>query len=451
MRAANAFFTGIALISLSVGVQARSLRNAGGPAEIPPASYKAMQYVDSRGCAYIRTGYGGKVTWVPRVTRSKQLVCGLKPTRVAGARPARATKTQKTATAVIRKPAVAPRIAAVPRPAAPRQVASSAITGKPARQPARAQKPFNWNAFWFGTPRKRPAPAPTIVSKPRAPRRVAIASVAPTRVPAIPTAAAVPSAPCPCAVRTGRLGPQAVHPAVAYRAAIGQRFVAAQPLVQPQVRVPQATRIVTSMPKGYHSLLSDPSILALRAVGTAEGKAAMDLIWTETVPRRLIDTTTGRDVTERYPQIRYPYQTASLRPFVPAYGPTTGTTRQKTATRIRKKSPVRDEAAPANMKRYRKINDVSAETSAVATRNSRVTAARGVYVQVATFGVPENATRTLARFQAAGLPTLKRPLKRRGKSYDVVMLGPFSDTASLSTALQRARRAGFADAFTVRN
>ena len=204
------------------------------------------------------------------------------------------------------------------------------------------------------------------------------------------------------------------------------------------------------MPKGYHSLLSDPSILALRAVGTAEGKAAMDLIWTETVPRRLIDTTTGRDVTERYPQIRYPYQTASLRPFVPAYGPATGTTRQ-TATRIRKKRPVRDEAAPANMKRYRKINDVSAETSAPAARNSRATAARGVYVQVATFGVPENATRTLARFQAAGLPTLKRPLKRRGRSYDVVMLGPFSDTASLSTALQRARRAGFADAFTVRN
>ncbi len=449
MRIAGAFFTGIALIFLSAGVQARSLRNAGGPAEIPPASYKAMQYVDSRGCAYIRTGYGGKVTWVPRVTRSKQLVCGLKPTRVAGARPAAVTAAApKRARAVIRQPAATPRITAVRTPSAatPRRVATSAA----ARQPAQTQRPFNWNAFWFGTPHKRPAPAPTIVSKPRPPGRAAVATAP---IPAR-TTTAVAAVPCPCAVRTG---PQAIHPAVAYRAAIGRQSL---PVLRPRVQPPQVAPIATAMPKGYHSLLADPSILALRAVGTAEGKAAMDLIWTETVPRRLIDATTGRDVTERYPQIRYPYQTASLRPFVPAYASTTSAPRRATTTRSTRprRHPVRDEAAPANMRRYRNINDTSARTTDVqgGIRGANNTGAgarpaRAVYVQVATFGVPKNATRTLARFEAAGLPTIKRPVKRRGKRYDIVMLGPFKDAASLGAALQRARRAGFSDAFTIRN
>ncbi|MDQ7080050.1 MAG: SPOR domain-containing protein [Paracoccaceae bacterium] len=224
------------------------------------------------------------------------------------------------------------------------------------------------------------------------------------------------------------------------------------------------------VPKGYYSLLDDAGTRALRGVGTAQGQAAMDLIWTETVPRRLIDVTTGRDVTARYPQIRYPYQTASLRPYVPAgavgrhhtrkraYRHRKATTSQTCSCVCKpaevvctpkvkqgKKPRIKDEAAPANMKYYHKVNDVSA-TNADMHQGRK----RGVLVQVATFGVPANATRTIARFRSAGMPVLSRPLRRGGKSYDIVMLGPFTDAASLARALKAARGAGFSDAFTLR-
>jgi hypothetical protein len=59
--------------------QAQSLRNTDGPAEIPDVGYASAQYVDSRGCAYVRAGYDGSVVWVPRVSRDRTLLCGFAP------------------------------------------------------------------------------------------------------------------------------------------------------------------------------------------------------------------------------------------------------------------------------------------------------------------------------------------------------------------------------------
>lgn len=50
-----------------------------GPAEMPPLSFEGREYVDSKGCVFIRAGMDGNVVWVPRVDRNRDPVCGYPP------------------------------------------------------------------------------------------------------------------------------------------------------------------------------------------------------------------------------------------------------------------------------------------------------------------------------------------------------------------------------------
>jgi hypothetical protein len=49
------------------------------PAEMPPADYAGLQYVDSKGCMFARAGNGAEVLWIPRVSREGVPVCGNPP------------------------------------------------------------------------------------------------------------------------------------------------------------------------------------------------------------------------------------------------------------------------------------------------------------------------------------------------------------------------------------
>ena len=86
----NGFLTApiVIVFALATPVSGQTLRDAIPPAELPPSSFSGGQFVDSRGCVFIRAGFDGTVQWVPRVTRDGSQICGLQPTFGAGNTPA---------------------------------------------------------------------------------------------------------------------------------------------------------------------------------------------------------------------------------------------------------------------------------------------------------------------------------------------------------------------------
>lgn len=316
------------------------------PAEFPPTSYTGKQYVDSKGCVYIRAGVAGNVTWVPRVTRSREPICGMQPTLGNAAQPA--APTNKVAQAPAPEPAAAP---------------------KPKPEPAAA-------------PTKRKAAAP--VRQASVPKRMAPARVAAPQVTGNCTNLGASSQ-----YMQGeglRCGPQAESP-VSYGSGSGGTVAGYAP-GQAAVAVDSGQRPV-SIPKGYRPVWKDDRLNPNRGPRTAAGQASMDLVWTQTVPRRLIDRKTGQDVTRQYQHLNPPQMAAAPRPA----------------------------------------------------------AQGGRYVQVGTFGQSANAQRTAAQLQRSGLPVRTARYAKGGRNYQIVMAGPFASAADLNAALATARRAGFGDAF----
>jgi len=391
---------------LGAQAQAQSLREASPPAEFPPASFKGKQYVDSRGCIYIRAGIDGNVTWVPRVTRGRKQVCGYKPTLAPGTATA-AAKPKGPAPVMITLPpedrpdatqpdATRPAAAQAPKPL-PQAVAKPAPKAvaepKPAPQPAAktAAKPATTETATAAAPKRRttaytpsPGPEPTVFSSAPSPQATAAAPMEkPRRVAPAPKrqyrpspgpeptvfsstprrqTAAKPPAPviaprgdkgvrCPNASafsqqyinKGARCGPQDEAP-VTYRGGRDQHS-ALRPVARgtqvaalsPDTRIvprhvydkrrntnsfevpkgyrpvwkddrlnphraertlrPADPRPVTAPPPGYVKAARDDDRLnPNRGSRTAQGDAQTDMIWTQTVPRRLVQKPTDRPV-----------------------------------------------------------------------------------------------------------------------------------------------------------
>lgn len=439
------------------------------PAEFPPASFTGSQFVDSRGCVFMRSGISGSATWVPRVTSSRQNLCGMQPTRIAGATGQAqlppgavvitgvtgAAAAQGQAQASAQAPAQASaRAQAQARPAAqavaqaPAQVARPA----PAQVIARQQpRPAAVNA--------RMAPsAPAIMGNPGAPMQTIASITTPPRIGrgAVTQSATINVPRCGAGMRCG---PQALDPVTGQAGPAPRRAasVAAPVAVPGQVytarevaQLPPQTRIVPrhvaasqaqtdmvgGVPAGYRPVWEDDRLNPRRAQGTVGGKAAMDLVWTNTVPRRLIERSTGRDMTAANPNVQYPY--TDLTTQVRA-----GTVAAQQAS----VAPRRTVVQQAPVQQAPVVARISTRAAPPASAQPAPQRVSGRFVQVGAFADSNNASRAVARLQAAGLPVSLQRATSKGKQVQIILAGPFNDSAALSRGLGNARAAGFRDAF----
>ncbi len=431
----------------ATGALALSLREGAQPAEVPPSSYTSSTYVDSRGCIYIRAGYGGAVTWVPQVTRDRKVVCGARPSLAgAAATPApESSPRQAPAPSVASAPATparepAPARAPAPAPTAPQstEIARTVILTCPeggADRQVRAdgiRLPLRCEAGQSGRisyiVRHANGERTRVIVKPASPATTIAEAPPPAPAPA-PAPAAAGSA---CPERTGvsaahtnatgvRCGPQTT-PAVPTGAAVAAR-VSASP---PAATAPTAPARAVAPPPGYRTAWEDDRLNPNRGPRGQENGSRMDLIWSHTTPRRLYDAHTGRDVTSLFPRLRYPDLPTGAQ-IRQALLSASGTASSATVTS--------SSAAP------------TVRPSEPAGTSPSAAAASYRFVQVAMFAVPANARNTVRKLQQMGLPVRIGKLTRNGRQLQIVAAGPFSRQSELTAALARVRAAGFSDAY----
>lgn len=279
-----------------IGADAKNLRGDNGPAETPPASYKGKQYVDSRGCVYIRAGYSGNVTWVPRVTRSRKLVCGTTSVVKSKTRTAKAPQVVRKTTS--RVPANAKIVSRKVKVIPPQRTTTTRIARKTVAGPRTQTRVVRRVA-----PQPQTRVARRTVVAPKVQTRVVRQQAAPRR------ATAQPRVVYRCSdasdfssqfINKGaRCGPQRTSPRNVVREEISPQSSNTYrgQLAGPKGVNRKIAEARLPLPKGHKKAWTDGRLNPLRGVGTSSGKAQMSLVWSNTVPRHLVDPATGKRAT----------------------------------------------------------------------------------------------------------------------------------------------------------
>lgn len=273
---------GAILTGVAAGVLAASAAMAqlNGPAETPPASFTADEYVDSAGCVYARVALGDEDVWVPRVGPDRQPLCGLAPTVAADSAPG----AEDPATI---DPFPETEMAEFDTPDA------DAGTAMPAPQPART-----------AIRRRMDASAPSGMAVAHAPVRVA--DLPNVRV---LTAEAAATLGHPGVLLPPTLAPSDVHLRNTCPSGLAYDYVVEPPggcRVAPMNRpdivhgterpaAPVSHSPVARLridaptpPAGYRVAWDDGRLNPYRGIRTPEGDAQTRMVWTDTVPRRLV-------------------------------------------------------------------------------------------------------------------------------------------------------------------
>lgn len=451
--------TRVIAVSLGLGILggaagAQTLANASPPAEFPPASYKGKQYVDSRGCVYIRAGIDGNVTWVPRVTRNRKQVCGYQPSlpNAQAALPSAPAPRDDEVVEIRNDPqpsatATATAPAAQPKPSRPRRQAGG-LFGTPRKAPSGAAKPSAGPAptVFNSKPAPKATPKPKRVARPvmLAPAPAPAAASTPARVPRRPApeptvVLASPSAPAPQVVV---VAPRRSASNVSERTRVVRRHIYEARQGWINLPVPSGYKTVWEddrlnprraerdlrpnlaqarprPPQGYREVWEDQRLNDRRAAGTANGEAAMDRVWQRTMPRQLVKPPRAVRIVTR-PNTR-------SKPNSPYW-----------------ETEVAARPAQQQAELVTRVSTRSAPVVAPVTpRQTKAKNPKPSYVRVATYGDDASARSVARALARQGLPMRLGSLKRNGATLRVVMAGPFATAEQANSALRRLNKAGY--------
>ena len=452
-------------LALTLTVAAFQAHGQSAPAEFPPSDFQGNQYVDSNGCAFVRAGIGGTLTWVPRMNRQRQTLCNFQPTfpdgtAVAGqafdpdliidlSPPAEAD------TAAAPAPALAPSatIAQVPTPAPAR---SANVSLPPLPSLSALPAPIETVSSVTGGTIEVPA-SPRVVTE-TAPVRptVTLAEACAGRFGVQPgfvssaTGAPIdcgpaPQADLPAAVHTGPspdIPRMTLAQVCAEAADTGIRFINAEtgaPVACPQAPAPVVVATAPVRPAASPDVVAP----ANRSIGSAapcggaiplarsDGRYTVRCGAAASVTRSRVSTSSAPVLN---PGAAIPASNPGAVSVTPP-APPSGYDRIWTDGRI-------------NPQRGLVVAQPQAVTARVSTRTAPQAAVPAApmhrFIQVGSFGDHANADRLIQRLGAAGLPVASG----RSGALKIVAAGPFADAAQLGRALQTVRGLGFADAYT---